>query len=63
MRPAILAFQMLGKLRETPYRRPHFLFGDSQLVHLLQVQPEFGASPEEMRQAQRAIAGNGALAV
>ena len=61
--PAVLAFQPLCKFRKTAYRRARFLFGDSKLVHLLQVQPEFGAGPEEMRQAKRTVSGNRALPV
>ena len=33
--PTILALQPLCKLRESPYRRPRFLFSDSKLVPLL----------------------------
>src|ERR1700694_4436635 len=62
-RPAVLGFRTLGKPRKTPYRRPRFLFGNSKFVQLLQIQPEFGAGPEKMCQAKRAIAGNRALAI
>ena len=61
--PSVLAFQPLCKFRKTAYRRARFLFGDSKLVHLLQVQPEFGAGPEEMRQAKCTVSCDRPLAV
>jgi hypothetical protein len=35
-----------------------FLLGDAQIVEALQIDPEFGTSAEEMRQAQRRIGGD-----
>jgi hypothetical protein len=63
MRPTALGFQTLGKPRKTPNSCPYLLLGNSEFVQLLQIEPEFSAGPEEMRQAQRTIAGDGALAI
>src|SRR5450830_1744584 len=63
VRSTVLTFKTLGKLRKTAYGRSRLFFGNSELVQFLQVQPEFGAGPEEMRQAKRTISGNRALAV
>ena len=45
------------------YRCTYLFLGDSKFVQFLQVYPELGAGAEEMRQSQRAVAGNGPLAV
>src|SRR5450759_2601930 len=63
VRSTVLGFRALDKPWKTPYGRPRLLFGNSELVQFLQVQPKFGAGPEEMRQAKRTISGNRALAV
>ena len=40
-----------------------FLLGDAQIVEALQIDPEFGASAEEMRQAQRRVGRDVAASV
>src|SRR6266536_1422809 len=42
---------------------PHLPLGKTQVVMALKVEPEFGARAEEMTEAQRGIAGDGALAI
>lgn len=49
--------------RQASDRRTRFRFREPQLVQFLEVQPEFRAGSEEMRQAKRTVAGNCALAI
>jgi len=39
------------------------LFSQAQLIEHLQIQPEFGARAEKVRQAQGRVPGNGALPI
>jgi hypothetical protein len=63
MRSWVLEFRPFGKPRKIPNSYPYLLLGNSEFVQLLQIEPELGAGPEEMRQSQRTIAGDGALTV
>jgi hypothetical protein len=56
-------FLAFPESRQASDRRTRFRFREPQLVQFLQVQPEFRAGAEEVRQAKRTVAGNRPLTV
>src|SRR2546425_12726211 len=59
LRPAFPALES----GQRPDGLPYPLLGHSELIETLEVEPEFGAGPEEVAEAQRGVASNGPLAI
>ena len=59
LRPAFPALES----GQRPDGLPYPLLGHSELIETLEVEPEFGAGPEEVAEAQRGVASNGPLTI
>ena len=58
-----MCFLEMLQCRQATDRLSHLFLSYAQFVQTLQVQPEFGRRPEEMRESQSRIAGNSTSSV